>query len=357
MRIFALILSVFVIARQSRSNPVLNMLMNTGLPHRFAPRNDKFRVLFLLTILLLFLAPSAANAASFSFNCTPAKGSGQYTEAVVNCINQPVRTAAINMMQSLSTYFKPFTTVIFTLAIVFFGISILGLESGIAPPSFMFILKLGLVSLFSYNLGGFASAIFKIFDQLLVLVSGAGYSPWQQIDKFVGQLLGFATDPNHSELKDSIIGVIYGSFDMKKVIGGMLTIVGAMTLWTVLTFMFEAVFLYIASLMVVAFLIVISPLVIPFAIFEYGKQYVDKWLKILTAAILSPMIAFALMLIFIGDGANNTGIFPKLVNDVLNILPPHYMEKNFYSNVPLVSQSNRENQETHDALANQECVG
>ena len=341
-----------------KTQPVDTIQHNIITPHPNPIPVKRGRGLFftILLLTLLFLTPQAANAASFSFNCTPASGSGQYTEAVVKCIKQPVETAAISMMQDLSAYFKPFTTAIFTLAIVFFGISIMGLQSGIAPPSFIFILKLGLVSFFSYNLGGFASFIFGIFDQLLTLVSGANYSPWQQIDKFVGKLIGFATDPKHNELKDGIIGVIYGSFDMKKVIGGMLTIVGAMTLWTVLTFMFEAVFLYIASLMIVAFLIVISPLVIPFAIFNYGKQYVDKFLKILTAAILAPMIAFAVMFIFIGDGATNIGIFPQLVDNVLNILPPNYMDKNFYSDVPIVSQTNTENLETHDSLVNQECV-
>jgi len=318
--------------------------------------------IFCAFAFLFFLCPQEAKAFD---GCVPKKNSGQYTESVVKCVQEPVKTATINMMNKLSDIFRPVVLVLSTLAIVFFGISIIDAGGSVGPPAFMFILRLGIVSFFSYNLGGFAEKILGtsghegILDQLLKMVTASNYSPWQQIDIFVGELLGFAKDGDHKELKDGVIGLLNGSATVK-LEGAMLTGVGIYTLWTVLSFMFEAVFLYLTSIMVIGFLIVISPLIIPFAVFNYGGQYVKQWFNVLLSAIIAPMIAFAILWIFVGNGTtSNTGIFKSLVDDVFAAMPDNgkdYLAKNLHTNQSIFTLLQTVDSEEQKSLAEKKCL-
>jgi len=326
------------------------------------------RNLFIAFFSLIFLFSIYPQKAMAFDNCIPQKGSGQYTEAVVKCVKEPLRVATINVMKKISDIFKPVALALSTIAIVFFAISILDAGGSVSPLAFKFVLRLGLVSFFGYNLGGFAEKIIGtpdhdgILDQLLKIVTASDYSPWQQIDAFIGELLGFAKDGNHKELKDGIIGLISGSFTVK-VEGAMLTGVGLLTLWAVMGFMFEAVFLYLSSIMVIGFLIIISPIIIPFAIFNYGEQYLKQWINTLISAMLAPVIAFAIMWIFIGNGTtSNEGIFKSMVDDVFKVMDDNgvpskdYMENNSYTNQSFLSLLQNVDAEQQKTFAAKQCL-
>lgn len=315
-----------------------------------------FAFMFLLSI---FPKESMAFSLATSGGCVPEKGSGQYTEAVVKCVKEPIQTAAIAIMKKISDTFKPVVIVLSTLAIVLFGISIMDSGGSVGPPAFMFILRLGMVSFFSYNLGGFAEKIYAILDQLLTIVTTSNYSPWKQIDLFIGELLGFA---KNKELKDGIIGLINGSATVK-LEGAMLSGMGLLTLFTVFGFMFEAVFVYLSSLMVIGFLIIISPLIIPFAVFNHGGQYLKQWFNLLVAALLAPVLVFAVLWIFVGDGTNsNTGIFKSFVDDIFKTMDDNgvsskdYMEKHSYTNQSWLSLLQNVDSEEQKKLAEKKCL-
>jgi hypothetical protein len=262
------------------------------------------------------------------------------------------------MMKNLSGYFKPVVVILDTIAIAFFALSIMGVASSIAQPSFAFALRIGIVSFFAFNLGGFYEHVFKIFDQLLAIVTGGtspAYSPWQQIDLFISKLLGFSQDTNYSDIKDGILGLLGGSWSFK-IIGGMLTILGLYTLWTVLGFMFEAVFLYITSYLVIGFLLVLSPLVIPFAIFNYGAKYARQWLNLLIASMLAPMIAFAILYIFVGNGTTEKGLFMDSINTIFQDLPKDYLKDNLYHNQAPCSWGATVDKPKMEELAAAKCV-
>ncbi len=256
---------------------------------------------------------------------------GKFVQKLIPCIEAPMRLATVSMLQAMSDYLKPVVVILATLAIVFFGIRVMSGEAEMGE-AFIFLLRLGMVALFSFNLGGFAQALFDIFDELLRMVylpdsSGVVTNPWIGIDGFISKIIGFSKEENHQELKNGLLGLLGGSM-YSKVFGIMLAIIGSMTLMALFAFIFEATYSYLSSVLSIAFLIIVSPLIIPLAFFQYGDRYVKTWLNMLIYAMVSPIMLFAFLSIFMS-------LFNDIVDQVFTLLDPDYLAKYLHHNQPL----------------------
>lgn len=300
-------------------------------------------ILFSFFSLLVFLYPGAAQAFNTTITCesgTP--GDGRYTQLIVDCIRIPVKNAVlgtsnssiIGLLPLMSAYMTTITAILMALAVIFFGIKLLAGEPNVGSTAFSTILRLGFVLAFSMELADLGETVFNIFDQLLNLVTPAGFSPWVQIDAFLGKLLGFAPG---TQIQDGILGMLNGSFFAKN-FGLMLSLVGIFTVISLLLFIFHVTYLYLSSIIAIGFLLLISPIIIPFALFNYTKRLSEKWLNMLISSMLTPMIMFALLTMFLGipgKPAPDDGVFQEYIDQIFLALGPDYLNQCIHAKQPL----------------------
>lgn len=188
------------------------------------------------------------------------------------------------------------------MAVVAFSMVLLGIRvfSGIKELNkevMIYVVKLGLVAWFAFNLGGFGSAPFDIVHSLTTIVFG-GYSPWGQMDKFFCEFFGTGCRPN-MKLSNSFIahaGVLIASGTM----GLLVFVVGTLAMLTTIYFMLRAIYTYLAAIMLICFVLIMSPLFVPLALFARTTRYLYKWLDYLIAAMLHPIILFGFLYMFLG---------------------------------------------------------
>ncbi|MDE3015608.1 MAG: type IV secretion system protein [Pseudomonadota bacterium] len=253
------------------------------------------RILMIFLVMLACLGlPPEAHAQLTLATCAPGHQPWEYTAIVVDCVKTAITGATVTMLQGLSDYMVGTVAAMIALAIAIFGMRIVSGEQQLLPKAAGFMLRLGIVLTFSYNLGGLSGEMFGIEDQLTTLVSG-GYSPWVQIDTFLGQLLGFGQG---LALYQGMIGLVTAAL-FTSVPGIMLFSAGVMGIIKLLLCIFDIVYTYLSALTIMAFMLLISPLVVPLALFQQAERYVKKWLDILIMSILMPMLLFAFLFMFL----------------------------------------------------------
>jgi type IV secretory pathway VirB6-like protein len=266
-------------------------------------------VLFLLIAALGLLAiPEPAYAQLDIDVCAPGFMPWHYTSKIVYCIEGMVVQATFDILYPFSNYMVDVLGPMMVLAIIFFSLRIMGGEKELVHKGVFFIVRLGLVIMFAWGLGGLAGYIFDIVNEMVVLVSG-GYSPWFQIDAFLGRFIGFGIQ--HS-LDQGLVGIV-GAAVFSGTAGTMLGMIGGCAILKMLLFVFRAMFLYLSAIVGIGFLIVISPLVIPTAIFFYTERYLKRWIDMMIATMLVPVLLFATMKMFV----NGFGI---LIEDIFALL-------------------------------------
>lgn len=259
----------------------------------------------------------------------------QYTSKVVSCLRGTIIQTVLDpnngFLIKLSDFMKPTVAIIAALAVAIFGIRITGGEPNLQPKAIGFLLRLGLVWMFAYNLGGLGQAAFDIMDDLVCVVSipqvgtaittqGETFNtfaggvlsncyPWNFIDQFVGRLFGFG---QNLVLFHGLLGLIASSL-FSSTIGILLFITGAMALLDIIFLLLRVIFIYLSSVLAVAFMLIISPLIIPTAMFYTTERYFKRWLDILITGLLIPMMMFAFVGMFMG-------IFDILIDRIINVL-------------------------------------
>lgn len=264
--------------------------------------------LILFTALAFICLPQQAHAQLTLETCAPGHQSWEYTSIVVDCVQTAIIGATNTMMGGLSNYMGPIVGAAMVLVIAIFGIRIASGEPQLIPKAVGFLLRLAIVLMFSYNLGGFSSAFFGIEAQLTALASG-GYSPWLQIDTFLGQLFGFGEG---LQLYQGMLGLVAASL-FTSVPGMMLFGAAVMGLIKLLMFVFDIVYVYLAALIIMGFMLVLSPLVVPLALFQQTERYVKKWLDILMMSMITPVLLFGFLFMFLS-------IFSLLVGNIFDTL-------------------------------------
>jgi len=242
--------------------------------------------------------------------CAPGHDDWDYTVKIVDCVETSVKDTVIGMMTTLSTYMMPVVGGMLTLAVAIFGMRMMGGEQGMRQKMLGFALRVAFIMVFASNLGGYASSVFVIEDELVTIVSG-GTTPWAIIDEFLGRLIG--TGPPPIDISKGILGIVGASL-LSTTAAGIMAFIALAALINILLFIFRAVFMYLTAIVMIGFLLAISPLVIPMALFvQHTERYFTKWLDILLSAMLTPVLMFAFLTIFLQG-------FTSMVDDVIEVL-------------------------------------
>lgn len=243
---------------------------------------------------------------------------GAYTTKVVHCVKEKIEDATITILTELSDYMSFTVGVAFIYAVILFGIRIVGGQQQLNGQTMGFLLRLGLVFMFSYNLGGYAGDVFDIMEEITTLVSGnyevvngsyqyidGPYSPWETIDEYLARPFGFGTE---FTLAQGLVGLIGASLFSANM-GGTIFAAGLALIWALLKFVFDVVYMYLSAVLMVGFMIIISPLIIPLALFYHTERFFKKWLDILVGAIITPALLFAFLSLTLGG-------FLSLISDI-----------------------------------------
>jgi type IV secretory pathway VirB6-like protein len=274
--------------------------------------------LCVLGALLAISLPQTAHAAPYDIDeCNYANGvavdAGQYTQKVVNCLELTIMNSIDTMLFELSEYMTPVVELMIVLSIIIFGARIASGERNLTRRAASFLIRLGLVWMFSYKLGettssdGFAQDIYTVMHDLICTVSftpNGCYNPWEQLDGVVGRFLGFGTSIS---IISGLLGIISSAI-FSPTLGFVLFMVGVKALLDIAFFVLRIVFTYLTAIVVIGFLIIISPLIIPLALFYATEIYFRRWLDVLLSAMLTPILLFAFLQLFLG-------IFDNIINE------------------------------------------
>jgi len=232
-----------------------------------------------------------------------------YTQKIVYCIENTIINAVVAFLTLLSTYIATILGTVFVLALVLLSIRIMGGEQGITSVVAGFLIRMAIVGTFSINLGGLAVVPFLVLQECLTLVTGGG-SPWAQIDAFLGVMFGFGPG---LALLNGLLGLVAAMLTTSSV-GVYVFFLGLGTILSLLLFVFRAVFCYLQAIMTMGFVIIISPLIVPLGVFQVLEaRYVKKWLDMLIASIVQPVLLFAFLWWFLG-------IFVILISNIFTLL-------------------------------------
>lgn len=211
---------------------------------------------------------------------------------IINCISSLFGNAVTSVAQALSTYMKPVATEMFLLAIIIFGLKILGRGGGWAD-ALGFVTRMAVVSLFLAGLGDFSGYMFQMQSELVNGVGGG--NPWGQIDSFMGKMLGYGAN---FTVATGLVGILAAAM-MSSAFGVALFFFGIKALLDLVFFVIQAMFVHLTAVIVLAFMIAISPLVIPLGIFKYTEKYLLSWARIVVATIITPVFVVMALHAFI----------------------------------------------------------
>jgi hypothetical protein len=347
-------------------------------------------ILFILFTIVIFLRPqdSLADIINLSnttdiandlnsldtYICEAERIDGErlkFTQQLVKCFQGPLRLALVKSGGALNiivNYMMFSMGAIFAVALIIFAIRMLGSDSNLKGRAFSMVLRLGIILTVYSGITGYSNDLFNIFDELIALVSPAGFSPWVQIDKFVGELLGFRkyacttssgigsyVCAETSGIKEGIVGLLTGSI-FSQSLGIIISLLGFIAILNIFSFIIQSVYLYLSSIVALAFLMLILPIILPFIFFDFSKQYFQKWFNILISTMITPMLLFAFLSMFIGHPEitrwvapvspsitptlvrvpEDPGIFMTIINKIFVAIGPNYMERAFRKDQPLV---------------------
>jgi hypothetical protein len=265
----------------------------------------------LLVLLIITHNSGAAYAADPVLDmdtCAPGFTEHDLTPKIVRCIEDSVIDAVLNMLSALKAFLTPMAGALITLSFAIAGIRMV---SGEKPGrSAMFLIRITLITYFWFNLEYYGMALFDISQELITIVSG-GYSPWYQIDNFLGNLLGFGPT---LLLFQGVLGIIAGSLTGDSGIGFMVFAAGTHAVIALLMFIMNVVYTYLMSVIMLGFLIVISPIFLPWAVFFITERYLRKVIDLIISVILMPALLFAFVHLFMM-------IFENMINGIIDVLP------------------------------------
>lgn len=255
---------------------------------------------------------------------------GQLLQPLVDCITTPIRAAVLKpatgptdknmgLLAFVCYYMGKLVIWAMYLAIAIFGLKVLGLRNNPFTVGLGLLIKLGIIFFIISNFGGLGDKLYQSFDQIVNFANISGTTVWAQIDAFLSDLLGFVTGDTNS-IDQGILALLNGSI-FAKGMGIMITVIGLFAVGSLLLFIFQAVYLYLSSFLGFGFLLAIAPIFVVFLMFNYTERYFSKWLELIISSVLTPLLLFSFMGIFLdiqpqGGGPVQPGLLRQSVDNV-----------------------------------------
>ena len=245
--------------------------------------------------------------------------SGKLIAKVVPCVRAALIRATTAYNKEISDVVFPIVTIVLTLMVALYGLSVLRGEGELTKKAMIFLLKAVAVLAFTSELGGRIPDIYNIMDNLQEFTtSGLSYSLgsakcpdvatfdntatpvsplWVNLDCIAGKLFGLG---DNFVLASSVFGIL-GAAVFSGTVGVMIFFGGIMTLASVIFIVVRAVFTYLITYVYVSFMIIISPIFIPM-LAGSGQIYevFDRWAKGLMSGMIMPVFMFAYMTLALG---------------------------------------------------------
>jgi len=270
-------------------------------------------------LLSVFVMPSAGHAqVSITLDsCAPNLEKWDYTAKVVKCVETSVKAAVVQLMTQLSNFMTPIVAAMLTFSVAVYGMRMFtGQFEGVASTG-AYVLRVWLIGIFYYNLGGFSQAIFDIEDWLVNLVVGT--SPWTIIDGLLGKIVG--AGPSMTDGVDATKGLlgILGAAAVSPAATSIVFFVGISALINFLLFIFRLVMTYLTAIVMIGFMIAISPLIIPMAMFkQQTEKYFNKWMNMFWQLLL----VFPIVALLLGGGQLASAVVLKAGSSGANCSAP-----------------------------------
>lgn len=239
-------------------------------------------------------------------NCR-SKYPGELIAVIVPCIRDVFQNVAETMTDQFDDVVRPAIYSFITLVLTIFGVKVVTGEGDMKKQSFLLLMKIAGVMMFTESLGGFIPATFGMVQDGSQIVTSSlgsainemqcdisgymGESPWREIDCILGALFGFAPGVI---VGSSIFGLM-GSALWSGSLGVTLFMGGIASLFLVLKLIIRATYTYLSALMVMSFLIIISPIMVPLLLLSVTFQYFEHWLKSLMSTMIQPLITLAFL--------------------------------------------------------------
>jgi len=248
-------------------------------------------------------------------DCTTVGITNAITTNFIACVDGSIRTATYVILNSVSNYMALVVASVSVYAIAVHGIKILGGETDITAKTAILMLRLAVINFFFYNLGGLANIPYAILDEVANITAG-GWTPWGQVDAYLGAIFGFDASDNHNrELFHGVLAMLGASL-FAGTPGIMAVSSGLLALFKLILFALDLVYVYLLAVLVLSLCIIISPLMIPLALFQYSERYFNKWLSSVIGSILVPAFLFGFLSLTLN-------LFEAQIGNILSDLNPN----------------------------------
>lgn len=238
------------------------------------------RAFFFLTGLMLVALPMQAAAEPL-------------VAYVVVTIEGNIMMAMTNFIALYTNALAPTLMAFFSLSVILFGIKLFYAPRELQKISIGFLLKIAIVSGFTFNMDYFSTVPFEIVHGLIYTILG-GVDPWAQFDTYIAKLMGNGT------LSEGIVGTI-GAALFSGIQGILTFLVGFIGVFSILYLGFRAAFSYLSAITLIAFIMIISPLILPLAMFTQTERvYFKKWFDLLIAAMINPVVVIVFLWMVMG---------------------------------------------------------
>ena len=261
------------------------------------------------------------------------------TIRIIPCIRDSIVFAINAVMATFTSLFNDIFRVLFILAIVVFGISVLtGNAPSMSQSGIMLAIKIGAVVIFVNRLPPFNNIYPMMLDALEELLNimarpaimaFAENGPWNRVETTTAgtNVASFtctfgtfqASETNIMEIWnlvdcyiDLLVGGIFSNANLEAGILGFILaatfstamgffvgLAGLYMIATALMIIARSVYIFLTSYVAFSFMVLISSLFIPLILFQSTKRYFDAWLKLTISFLLQPVFVFGYLIMFL----------------------------------------------------------
>lgn len=287
----------------------------------------RFHTYSLLTGFMLAMVVAGLPAPAYAISLGSCSGMPPHdiVGAIVMCVQISVQTSAGIIYGILAGWMSPIVGAMFALSVAIMGMRIAGGDPGALRHAGPLVIKMGMLTIYTTLLGSIGSLAFSLMNTLAV-IGGGGTSPWGLVDYFLKMIFGYGPS---LALYQGLLGLVTASL-FSGAVGVAVFIAGYIAIMSMIKCISRIIFIYLAAVVVVGFMVAISPLFIPMILFNVTDTYFRQWLNITLAAIIQPMLLFAVCSMFLG-------IFPSLVINIFTVIGGNDFRHIWRWNQPLMS--------------------
>ncbi len=249
----------------------------------------------------------------------------QLTTKLVICLEGTIQSAVTRMLAVISNEFGWVTGVVATLVLIFFGVRMVSGERDLLKRGATLFVKLAFIVVFMNMLPEIVDATFAILRDFMRMVSG-GVTPWNSIDRIIGNLLGFGPAIT---IINGLVGIV-GAAIFSSTVGLVMFFFGMLAIVNLLIFIMELIYTYMLAFFIIGFMLMLAPVMIPLALFFSTERMFRKWVDIMVSAMITPVLLFAFVGVF-------AGVFDILLQNIFDILGGNDFRAYWRTNISLFS--------------------